>query len=79
MTSLRYLCDAFLHDILSTDLIHRFTKEHDLSACFLQQSADGLKQGRLSGTIGTDQRNDFPLLNLHGYILQCMNHAIVDI
>ena len=55
MPSLRYLCDTFLYDILGTDLVHRFAKEHNLSACFLQQAADGLKQSRLTGTVGTDQ------------------------
>ena len=79
MPSLRYLCDTFLYDILGTDLVHGFSKEHNLSARLLQQAADGLKQRCLTGAVGTDQRNDFAFLNLHGYILQCMNHAIVDI
>ena len=45
----------------------------------VQQSRHGVQSGGFARTVGTDQRHHLPRLHMEGYILHCVDTAVVYI
>ena len=73
------MCHTHLDDLVCRCLCEVFAAKHDTSCFCRDDSGQCLQCGCLTGTVRTDQCDNFSLFYMKGNSLQCLDNTIINL